>query len=228
MGAARSGQPDASRDAGALIAQCDVPGGSFVCILMEATVDTGSVARSALGEATDAEVVGRVRRGDRDAYRLLVARYQDLLYRYALSMLGEPDGAADVVQATLVNGYIKLSKLRDAGNFGGWIYRMCGNLCRDQLRSARRRDVPLESAPEAVLGAVDRADGPLDQDELRRALDEALGALSAEHRTAFLLKHVEGLSYDDMSALVGASVPALKMRVHRARDLLRSALEEVL
>jgi len=192
-----------------------------------AKLGTGKQAVAAEGER-DADIVGRVQGGDRDAYRVLVVRYQDVLYRHALSLLGDPDAAADAAQATLVAAYAKLDELRDAGSFGGWVYRMCGNRCRDQLKSVRRRDIPLDDAPGGSLRAREEADGPVERRQLREALQDALLALSEEHRAAFLLKHVEERSYEEMSELLGASVPALKMRVHRAREALRSALEGVL
>ncbi|HSJ24823.1 MAG TPA: RNA polymerase sigma factor [Longimicrobiales bacterium] len=184
--------------------------------------------RDTAEEATDAEVVGRVRRGDTDAYRTLVARYQDVLYRQALGMVGEADVAADLVQATLVNAYTQLDRLRDDSNYGGWVYRMCQNRCRDHLKSVRRRDVSLDESPPAALASPFAADAPMERRELRRALGAALQQLNDEHREAFILKHVEERSYDEMATLLGASVPALKMRVHRAREALRCALEEVL
>ncbi|HSJ10641.1 MAG TPA: sigma-70 family RNA polymerase sigma factor [Longimicrobiales bacterium] len=180
------------------------------------------------GTGTDAAVVRRVRRGDREAYRVLVERYQDTLFRCALSMVHERDTAAELVQATFVHAYANLAKLRDADNFGGWVYRMCTNRCRDWLKSHRRRDVPLESSPGHLLASPLRADEGLERAELRRSLDDALSSLSDEYREAFMLKHVEEKSYDEMSGLLGVTVPALKMRVHRAREALRSALEEVL
>jgi RNA polymerase sigma-70 factor, ECF subfamily len=177
---------------------------------------------------SDADAVRRVRRGERDVYRALVVRYQDTLYRYALSMVGDADTAADLVQATFVNAYAKLAKLRDDASFGGWVYRMCMNRCRDHLKSVRRRDVGLDDTPAHVLAAPERTDHALEHEELRRQLDDALATLNEDHRAAFVMKHVEERSYDEMADVLGASVPALKMRVHRAREALRSALEEVL
>ena len=179
-------------------------------------------------EQTDAEVVRRVRRGDREAYCALVERYQDTLYRYAYSMVRERDVATDLVQATFVNAFAQLSTLRDGDSFGGWAYRMCVNRCRDHLKSRRRRDVPLDDAPPTALAGTMRTDEPLERRELRRTLDEALASLSDEYREAFVMKHVDERSYDEMSEVLGASVAALKMRVHRAREALKSALEEVL
>jgi RNA polymerase sigma-70 factor (ECF subfamily) len=181
-----------------------------------------------LTEETDAEVVRRVRRGDRDAYRLLVERYQDVLFRHAFSMVRERDVAADLVQSAFVHAFAQLGTLREDAAFGGWIYRTCVNRCRDHLKSRRRRDVPLDDAPHDVLADTTRTDESLERRELRRTLDDALATLSDEHREAFVMKHVEERSYEEMAEILGASVSALKMRVHRAREALKSALEEVL
>lgn len=177
---------------------------------------------------TDAEVVRRVRRGEREAYRVLMHRYQDPLYRCALSLVGDPDVASDMVQAAFVSGFTDIGRLRDDANFGGWVYRSCLNRCRDYLRSRRRRDIPLDDAPAPVLSSPERTDAEMERSELRRSLDGALATLSDEYREAFVLKHVEERSYEEMSELLSVSVPALKMRVHRARESLRNALEEVL
>jgi RNA polymerase sigma-70 factor, ECF subfamily len=176
----------------------------------------------------DAEIVSRVLNGDRDAFRLLVERYQDTLFRCALSMVRERDVAADVVQATLVHAYDRLNDLRDPSSFGGWVYRTCLNRCRDHLKSIRRRTVPLDAPTALALTSSDRTDRRLEDGRLRASLQNALDTLNEAQRTAFVLKHVEDRSYEEMSEILGDPIPALKMRVHRARETLRRALEEVL
>ncbi len=180
------------------------------------------------GEMPDLEVVRRIQRGDRESYRVLVHRYQDVLYRFALPMVRDPDHAADLVQATFTAGYLKLSSLRDGARFGGWLYRMCVNSCRDHLKSGRRRDVALEEAPNEALASPALADVTLERRELGVALGEALAGLNQELREAFVMKHVDELSYEEMADVLKVSVPALKMRVHRARESLKNSLEEVL
>jgi RNA polymerase sigma-70 factor, ECF subfamily len=177
---------------------------------------------------TDSEIVRHVRRGEREAYRVLVHRYQDTLFRTALSLVRDRDVAAEMVQAAFVSGYSELKSLRDDGSFGGWVYRGCVNRCRDWLKSRRRRDVALDDSPAELLTSHERTDSALERGELRRTLDGALATLSDEYREAFVLKHVDERSYEEMSELLNVSVPALKMRVHRAREALKSALEEVL
>jgi RNA polymerase sigma-70 factor (ECF subfamily) len=180
------------------------------------------------GDASDAHVVAAVRRGDREAFRILVVRYQDVLYRYALRMTGQPDVAADLAQAALVKAYGSLSRCRDPERFGAWLFRIHANGCKDYLKSRRRRDVSLDERPAASAPSENDPAAEAERSELRALLDEALARLPEPQRQAFILKHVEGRPYEEIAELLGVSVPALKMRVHRAREALRTVLEEVL
>jgi RNA polymerase sigma-70 factor, ECF subfamily len=174
----------------------------------------------------DGELVLRVLAGHRDDYALLIRRHQDRLYRYGLGMAGDPDVAADLVQDSFVKAYVSLATCRDPDRFGAWVFRIARNRCADYLKEHRRRDVPLDLAPR-LPAAADRPDRDLDRGELRRAMEEALAGLPEAQREAFLLKHVEGLGYEEIAELLGVGVSALKMRVARARESLRAALEEI-
>lgn len=176
-------------------------------------------------ERTDAQVVRDVLAGDRDAYRLLVRRYGSVLHGHALRMSGNQDTAADLVQHALVKGYKSLGSCREPDRVGAWLFRILANLARDYVRSPRRKDVPLQALPdipEDHEGPDQAAEGA----EIRARLDDALGRLTPEQREAFVLKHVEGRSYEEIAAVMDLSVAALKMRVHRAREALRGLLEE--
>ena len=174
----------------------------------------------------DRDVVARVRAGDQEAYRVLVRRYQDMLFRHALRMTSEHDVAADLVQASFVKAYTNLAYCRDPERFGAWLYRILANACKDHLKSKRRRDVSLEDQ----TNIADKIGGPaaeLERSELRAMLNNAIAKLPESLREAFVLKHVEGRSYEEIAELLNTSVPALKMRVHRAREALKDALEQV-
>jgi len=176
-------------------------------------------------ERTDAQVVRDVLAGDRDAYRLLVRRYGDVLYGHARRMVEGADEASDLVQRALVTGYRKLASCRDPERVGAWLFRILSNLAKDHLRSRRRRDVSLDRLPEVPQSGGD----PLDaahRTEVRGRLRAALDRLTPEQREAFVLKHVEGRSYEEMAAVLDTSVASLKMRVHRAREVLQVLLEE--
>ena len=172
---------------------------------------------------SDGDAVRAVLEGNREMYRVLVRRYQDTLYQHAIRMVGEADDAADIVQRALVNGFEKLGRCRDPEKVGGWLFRIMSNLCKDFLKSPRREDLSIEGASATVIGRAN-PEGDLEQGELRSMVRRALDELNAEQREAFVLKHLEGRSYDEMSELLGVSKSALKMRVLRAREELQIML----
>jgi RNA polymerase sigma-70 factor (ECF subfamily) len=176
-------------------------------------------------ERTDAQVVRDVLAGDRDAYRLLVRRYGDTLYGHALRMAGSPDDAADLAQRAFVQGFKRLHTCREPERVGAWLFRIVANLCKDHQRSPRRQDVPLGPLAGAVRGSAD-PEADAQAAETRRRVWRALDALTPEQREAFVLKHVEGRSYEEIAAVMDLSVASLKMRVHRAREALKGLLEE--
>ncbi len=175
-------------------------------------------------ERTDAQVVRDVLDGDRDAYRLLVRRYGDTLHGHAVRMTGSSDDAADLVQRALVKGYRKLRSCRDPERVGAWLFRILANMCKDHVRS-RRSDVSLTVVAGALRGGPDPA-SEAEGAEVRRHIWGALDALTPEQKEAFVLKHVEGRSYEEIAAVMDLSVASLKMRVYRAREALRGLLEE--
>ncbi|HMA45313.1 MAG TPA: RNA polymerase sigma factor [Gemmatimonadales bacterium] len=182
------------------------------------------VLSAAERDISDAEVVARVLGGDVEAFGILLGRYEAGLLRYATRMLGSPDAAADAVAEGLVRAYRHLKSCRDPSRLKSWLYRIVGNRCRSHLARRSASDVPLEDAPPIP----DRSDteGEVERAEQLVFVERALQGLSPEKREAFLLKHVEGLSYEEMAAATGERIPTLKMRVHRAREALLEALKE--
>jgi len=177
------------------------------------------------GEGSDAEIVARVLDGDREVYRVLVRRYQDMLYRHALRMTADGDVAADLVQASMVKAYSSIAFCRDRDRFGAWLYRILANACKDHLKSRRRRDVSLDDDTVHPV-AAENPQVDVERSEVRGQLQGALARLPEAMREAFVLKHVEGLPYEEIAVIMNSSVPALKMRVHRARELLKQYLTE--
>ena len=185
---------------------------------------SGTFPSMSAEELSDGEVVREILGGQREMYRVLVRRYQDVLYRHAYRMVGRADAAADIVQKTLVSGFQKLNRCRDPKRVGGWLFRIAANLCKDFLKSPRMDDLSLDGASATV---IDRSspDDDLEREELKERVQQALERLSPEQREAFVLKHLEGRSYDEIATLLGASKSALKMRVLRAREELQTLLK---
>ena len=177
------------------------------------------------GAPTDVDVVARVLGGDGEAFGILIRRYEPGLLRFATRMLGNPDAAADAVAESLVRAYRHLAQCRDPARLKSWLYRITGNRCRSHLARRRTNDISLNDAPPLADGSDTWA--VLERGEQVALVERALNALPAEKREAFVLKHVEGMSYEEMAAVTGARIPTLKMRVHRAREALLAALEEL-
>lgn len=171
----------------------------------------------------DAEVVGLVLAGRQEEYSVLIGRYQEALFRHALGMVGDSDAAADLVQDSFVKGYTSLDRCQDPSRFGAWIFRILRNRCLDYLKDRRRGHVSVEEGAAHVASGDDPG-LELDRAETRRTVGRALASLPDSMREAFLLKHVDGYSYEEMAEMLGASVSALKMRVMRAREALQAAL----
>jgi RNA polymerase sigma-70 factor (ECF subfamily) len=172
---------------------------------------------------TDAELVVRAIAGDAQAFAELVARHYAACLRYAAHALGDPMEAEDVVQETLLRAHRSLGRYEERQQFRAWLFRILVNRCRTAAsRNGARRRRDDDAHVAAARAAPDTADAV----DLRSRLARALAGLDAMHREAFLLKLGEGLEYDAIARITGASVPALKMRVKRARDHVRACWEE--
>jgi RNA polymerase sigma-70 factor (ECF subfamily) len=176
--------------------------------------------RAERSSAPDADLVMRVRSGDSDAYEPLVNRHQTLLYRHALGMGLDHDTCLDLVQDAFVKAYTRLEDCQDPAHFRAWVFRIARNLCLDHLKNVRRLSVPM-SQLEGADDIPHREESDVD-----RTLREALLTLPVALREAFLLKHDAGYTYEEVAELTNASPSAVKMRVHRAREALRTFLIE--
>jgi len=172
----------------------------------------------------DAEVVARVLRGDAEAFGVVIRRYEGGLVRFATRMLGSRDAAADAVAESFVRAYRHLAGCREPERLRTWLYRIVANRCKSHLARRPVADVSLDDAPPVADPADNEA--AVERAEQVALVERALARLSAEKREAFVLKHVEGMSYQEMAAVTGERIPTLKMRVHRAREALLEALED--
>jgi RNA polymerase sigma-70 factor (ECF subfamily) len=176
------------------------------------------------GTPPDAEVVARILGGDTEAFGLIVRRYETSLLRFAARMLGSDGDAEDAVAESFVRAFRHLASCREPARLRTWLYRIVANRCKSHLARRPRADVSLDDAPPMADPADNEA--ALERAEQLGLVQRALLQLSPEKRAAFVLKHVEGLSYEEMAAITGERVPTLKMRVHRAREALLKLLED--
>ena len=176
-------------------------------------------------ERSDARLVSAILGGDLNAFAPLVDRYRDAHMRFAVRLLGNRFDADDALQSAWLRAFRHLDRCGDPQRFGAWLYAIVINECRSVLfRRARRerRIVDDETALEAPT-----CDDAADQRLMRADIERALATLDEAQREAFVLKHVEQLSYEEMAEITGEGTSALKMRVKRACGRLRDLLEEV-
>lgn len=175
-------------------------------------------------EMTDADCVRAILAGDAAAFGTLVDRHAPACIRFATRMLGTREDAEDVTQETMSRAYRSIARYDDTMSFRTWVMSILINRCRTHLLHRRRRTARVVTDEATVRSAAVAAHD--DDAALRDAIERAIDRLEPTQREAFLLKHVELLSYDEMAAITGAGVSALKMRVQRACAQLQILLRE--
>jgi len=187
----------------------------------------------------DLAAVARAQDGDEAAFEMLVGRHEREVFNLAWRMLGNREDALDATQDTFLRVFRSLAAFRGDARFRTWLTGIAINVCRNRLVSvevrARRAAVPLVADDPSGGGPVelpiaDPAPGPeaaAHGAELRRALERALATLSPEHREILLLHEMQGLPYEELTAVLGCRLGTVKSRLARARTALRALLEGV-
>jgi RNA polymerase sigma-70 factor (ECF subfamily) len=186
-----------------------------------------------VGGEDEAQAVTRARGGDSEAFRLLVERHSRGVFRLAFRMTGNEHDAEDVVQETFLKAYRKLPGFEERAQFGSWVHRIAANCAYDLLRARVRHDDRLDrtEGSEGDRTLTVPADDPSPERlvagrEVRGRLRAALARLSALERSAFTLRHVEGMSIAEISRALDLDASAAKQSVFRAVRKLRQALGE--
>jgi len=177
-----------------------------------------------LATMTDAMLVRRVLDGDTAAFTTLVDRHAAACTRFATRMLGNREDAEDATQETFLRAYRSLARYEERQAFRTWLFQILINRCRTAAVRRQRRHRMFLVDDSAIAAASVRP--AVDAGDLRAELKRAIDALDPDQREAFLLKHVEQLSYHEMAAATGIGVSALKMRVKRACDRMQWVLRE--
>jgi RNA polymerase sigma-70 factor (ECF subfamily) len=176
----------------------------------------------------DRDLVERARRGDADAFGLLVVRHQDRLYTAVLRFCGDAEDARDIVQRAFINAWRRLDSFKGDSAFSTWMYRIAFNESVSHRRDGGRRR-PVQMPETGVDPADDRRPGDgLDREDDRRVVQQALDLLDPEERKILILKELEDRSYDDIAAILGIPKGTVRSRLFRARESLRERLKGLL
>ncbi len=182
-------------------------------------------------DGDEAEIIERARKGDAEAFGVLVERYQRRVANVALAVVHNQDDAIELAQETFVRAYENLSKFESRSSFSTWLYRIAANLAIDFWRREGRHVVLRGEDAENEMRRLpsDRGDSFKDasRKELSARLTAALEELTPEHRTVILLREVEGLSYDEISEVLQCPRGTVMSRLHYARNRLRELLKDI-
>ena len=181
---------------------------------------------------TDADAVALARDGDSEAFRALVERHSRAVFRLAHRMTGDPADAEDVVQETFLKAYKQLRRFESRANFSTWLHRIAVNCSIDLIRGRPHREASHDTADLEQLGAAEAAEAGrpsperlMLSSEVQARITAAMTGLSQMERAAFVLRHFEGQSIDEISRALGLKTNATKHSIFRAVKKMRHALE---
>lgn len=189
-----------------------------------------------LAAASDQEIVALAREGHEVAYRELIRRYERPVFSLILRMVRDRQLAEDLAQETFVKALNAIGSYRPEYKFSSWMFKIANNTAIDYLRRRDLDTLSLDGAPHATtqedieataLQVRDRGQSPLAELEARElgtAIERAIGRLRPEYRACILLRHVEGMAYEEIAELLDLPLGTVKTYIHRARHELRDML----
>jgi RNA polymerase sigma-70 factor (ECF subfamily) len=187
-----------------------------------------------VNQTSDQTLIDHCLAGRREAFGLLVERYQNRLFHSLLHLLGSTEDAQDAAQEAFVNAFEKLGSFRGQSQFYSWLFRIAFNTAVSSKRKSRRMSVSLEARRDAS-GLEPSDDNPtnepsyaMDVSDRQRLVQQALSELCEEFRTALVLKEMDGMSYEEIADVVNVPLGTVRSRIHRARLELREKLSVLL
>lgn len=190
------------------------------------------ISLTSLSTKTDEELVQAAQAGESPAFDELVRRYTNVVYRILYKILRHEEDTQDALQDTFVSAYRALPRFRQDARFSTWIYRIATNAALMKARTRKANLVSLDHPTEdsdakTVWELPDWSATPDEEvlsDETRRVMEDAIQALPAEQRAAFVLHDVQNFSSAETAEAMGITVSAVNSRLHRARVFLRDRI----
>ena len=183
---------------------------------------------------SEKELVRLLKKGDRNAFNELISEYQNRVINIAYGMLSDADDALDASQEVFIKIFKNIDSFKEDSSLTTWIYRICANVCKDFLRKRMRtgKTVSIYATDDEnneILKIPDSASTPeerSEQAELQSLIREAMVELGEVARTVLVLCDIEGMSYDEIAAILKLPVGTVKSRINRARQALRKKISE--
>jgi RNA polymerase sigma-70 factor (ECF subfamily) len=185
---------------------------------------------------SDQQLVDRVFKGDKHAFDLLVLRYQHKILGLIGRFIRDPAEVEDVAQEAFIKAYRALPKFRGDSAFYTWLYRIAINTAKNYMVARGRRppatDIDVEDAEfmehNTALTDIGSPEANHEKDDLQRVINEAIEDLPEDLRTAFTLREFSGLSYEEITEIMGCPVGTVRSRIFRAREALDKKIRPLL
>lgn len=172
-------------------------------------------------EVDDVQLVARSLKQDHEAFGQLIDRHSSRIVNLAYRMVGNRAEAEDLAQEAFLTAFKALSTFRADSKFSTWLYRIATNKCKDWLRAKRpgmgQQDVDIDETLDIHITEEQTPERLLSQQQVAQQLEQAIQRLPLLYREAFVLKHIEGMNYEEMEAILGVNSDTLKMRVYKGR-----------
>jgi RNA polymerase sigma-70 factor (ECF subfamily) len=189
-----------------------------------------------MAEDTDQRLVDRVLAGDKNAFNMLVLRYQHRVAALVGRFVNDAQEAEDVCQEAFIKAYRALPLFRGDSAFYTWLYRIAVNTAKNHLVSRNRRppasDLDFDEAEVSEIGTVlreiENPEGSLATEKLKQAINAAVEDLPEDLRTAFTLREFSGLSYEDITEVMDCPVGTVRSRIFRAREAIDKKIRDLL
>ncbi len=192
--------------------------------------------RESLDGLEDALLVRRFLDGEERAFTVLAERYQTRLLNFVYRTIGDRERAEDLVQEAFIRVYRHLHRFDDTKKFSTWIYTIASNLAKNELRNRSRNPMVLfqqligtrDEDEDRGIDFEDPGDRPDDvfrKRHVRALVDAAVERLPAHHRQVFVLRELEGKSYEEIAEITGVNLGTVKSRLHRARTSFAERIE---
>jgi len=180
-------------------------------------------------EASDAALVSRARTRGFDAFEELVRRYRNDVFRLCYHFTRNREEAWDLSQEAFIKAYSALVHFRGEANFKTWLLRIAANQCKDLLKKRRLPTVGFDDALRAdgASSSILEPDHAVEAEEIGRAIESAIQGLPLKHRTAFILREYEGMTYEEMAQVMDCNLGTVMSRLHHARRKLQQRLSDM-
>jgi len=173
----------------------------------------------------DGDLVARMRDGDHEALRAIVQRYQDRIFALIYGIVRDRHEVEDVAQEVFLKAFTRIGAFDGRSRFYTWLYRVAANTAKDHVKKrSRRPSVPLAEDANIESGTVGPA-ASAERHELRQRVRDAIQALPPRYREVLALRELEGMSYNEIAAVLKVSIGTVESRLHRARTRLKRELE---